>query len=127
MNLLSQILAGMSGVALLIIGPLEILRHGDQRLHSLFLIAPEDVPAVRMWAMNIGAYNVTFGLGIACGLWMLNGPGLLEAGTALVVFCCVSQFLLGIWLWVTERRLLFSAFAQATPPGLAVVTWLLWG
>ena len=127
MNLLSQILAGMTGVALLIIGPLEILRHGDQRLHPLFLIAPEDVPAVRMWAMNIGAYNVTFGLGIACGLWMLNGPGLVEAGTAIVVFCCVSQFLLGIWLWVTERRLLFSAIGQATPPGLVVLTWLLWG
>lgn len=127
MNLLSQILAGMTGLALLIIGPLEITRHGDQRLHPLFLIEPRDVPAVRMWAMNIGAYNVTFGLGIACGLWMLNGPVLLEAGTAIIVFCCVSQFLLGVWLWVTERRLLFSAIGQAAPPGFAVLTWLLWG
>ena len=36
------------------------------------LIKPEDVPAVRMWAMNVGAYNIAFGLGIASGLWMVN-------------------------------------------------------
>ena len=74
MNVLTQILAGLTAVGLLVMGVLEITRHGDPRMHRLLLIAPEDVPAVRMWAMNIGAYNIAFALGIACGLWLVNSP-----------------------------------------------------
>ena len=123
MNVLTQILAGLTAVGLLVMGVLEITRHGDPRMHRLLLIEPEDVPAVRMWAMNIGAYNIAFALGIACGLWLVNSPGPPHAGAAIVVFCCSAQFLLGIWLWVTERRLWLSAIAQALPPGLAVLFW----
>lgn len=52
MNLVSQILAGVTGAAMVVIGLLEITRHGDRRLYPLFLIEPGNVPAVRMWAMN---------------------------------------------------------------------------
>lgn len=55
MNVLSQIFAGATAAALMGVGVLEIFFHGDRRFHSLFLIEPEDVPATRMWAMNIKA------------------------------------------------------------------------
>jgi len=121
MNVLSQILAGATAIALLGVGVLEIFFHGDRRFHSLFLIEQQDVRAVRMWAMNIGAYNITFALGIAAGLWMVNFADT-SAGAAIVLFCCASQVVLGIWLWVTERRLLLSAIGQASLPAIALVT-----
>jgi len=124
MNLLSQIFAGMTALALLTVGPLEIFFHGDRRFYRLFLIKPSDVAAVRMWAMNIGAYNIVFALGIAAGLWMMNFSDNAGSGSAIVVFCCASQFLLGIWLWITEKRLLISAIGQALSPGLALVFYL---
>lgn len=121
MNALSQIFAGATALALVGVGLLEIFLHGDRRFYRIFLIKPEDVPAVRMWAMNIGAYNIAFALGIASGLWMLNFSGDAASGSAIVVFCCASQFILGIWLWITEKRLLTSAIGQASGPGLALV------
>ena len=124
MNLVSQIIAGATALALIGVGLLEIFFHGNRRFYWLFLIKPEDVAAVRMWAMNIGAYNIAFGLGIASGLWMVNFSGNAAGGSAIVIFCCASQFILGIWLWITEKRLLLSAIGQALLPGLAVVFYL---
>jgi len=125
MNVISQVIAVLTALALIGIGVLEIFFHGDRRFHRLFLIEPHDAPAVRMWAMNIGAYNITFALGMLFGLWLLDGADAAAAGTAIVIFCCVAQFLLGIWLWVTEKRLWLSAIGQALFPGLVVVFWLL--
>ena len=124
MNLVSQIIAGATALALIGVGLLEIFFHGNRRFYWLFLIKPEDVAAVRMWAMNIGAYNIAFGLGIASGLWMVNFSGNAAGGSAIVIFCCASQFILGIWLWITEKRLLLSAIGQALIPGLVVVFYL---
>ncbi|TAP42872.1 DUF1304 family protein [Arthrobacter sp. S39] len=124
MNLLSQIFAGATALALIAVGLLEIASHGDRRFYRIFLIKPEDVPAVRMWAMNIGAYNIAFALGIVAGLWMLNFSGDAASGSAIVIFCCTAHVLLGIWLWITEKRLLTSAVGQALVPGLAVVFYL---
>ncbi|MGP0222195.1 DUF1304 family protein [Paenarthrobacter sp. NCHU4564] len=124
MNLLSQLLAGLTALTLLSVGTLEIFFHGDQRFHRLFLIKPPDVAAVRMWAMNVGAYNIVYGIGIAVGLWMVNF-GNAAGGVAIVLFCCASHVFLGFWLWVTERRLLTSAIGQALIPGLVVLFYLL--
>ncbi|UZX03517.1 DUF1304 domain-containing protein [Arthrobacter sp. CDRTa11] len=120
MNLLSQIFAGATALALIAVGLLEISFHGDRRLYRIFLIKPENVQAVRMWAMNVGAYNIAFGLGIASGLWMVNFSGNAAGGSAIVIFCCASHVFLGIWLWITEKRLLTSAIGQALFPGLAL-------
>ena len=124
MNVVSQVLAGVTALALIVVGVLEIFFHGDRRFYRLFLIEPDEVPAVRMWAMNIGAYNITFALGMLAGLWLINGGGAVDAGVGIVVFCCTAQFLLGIWLWVTEKRLWMSAIGQALFPGLVVLFWL---
>ncbi|MFI2564638.1 DUF1304 family protein [Paenarthrobacter sp. NPDC018779] len=124
MNLVSQILAGVTALTLIGVGVLEVFFHGDQRFHRIFLIKPEDVRAVRMWAMNVGAYNIVFGVGLAVGLWMVNS-GSTAGGTSIVLFCCASHVFLGFWLWVTEKSLLTSAIGQALIPGLAIVFYLL--
>ncbi len=119
MNLLSQVLAGATALALISVGLMEIFRHGDQRLHRIFLIEPQDVRAVRMWAMNVGAYNVTFGgVGMAVGLWMVNFGNPAGGGAAIVLFCCASHVFLGFWLWVTEKRLLLSAIGRHSSQAL---------
>lgn len=123
MNLMSQILAGAVAVTLLSVGVMEIFFHGRRRLYPLFLIDPADVPAVRMWAMNVGAYNISFAVGIATGLWMVNS-GSAAGGTAIVLFCCASHIFLGFWLWVTEKRLLTSAIGQALVPALVVASYV---
>ncbi|WOC61038.1 DUF1304 family protein [Paenarthrobacter sp. AT5] len=108
------------------VGILEIFFHGDQRFHRIFLIQPDDVRAVRMWAMNVGAYNFAFAFGLAVGLLMVN-TGNAAGGTSIVLFCCASHVFLGFWLWVTEKRLWTSAIGQALIPGLAIVFYLLLG
>jgi putative membrane protein len=125
MNVLSQILAGFTGLGMISFGILEIFFHGDQRFHRFFLIRPENVHAVRMWAMNVGAYNITFGLGIAVGLWLVNFSGTPTSGSAIVIFCCSCHVFLGFWLWVTEKRLLVSAIGQALFPALPIVFYVL--
>ncbi|QSZ50235.1 DUF1304 family protein [Arthrobacter sp. D5-1] len=125
MNVLSQILAGSTSLALISVGILEIFFHGDQRFHRIFLIRPEDVRAVRMWAMNVGAYNITFGLGIAVGLWLVNFSSSPASGSAIIIFCCSCHVFLGFWLWVTEKRLLVSAIGQSLFPALVIVFYVL--
>lgn len=125
MNLLSQILAGGTSFALITVGLLEIFFHGDRRFYRIFLIDPENVPAVRMWAMNVGAYNIVFGLGIAAGLWMINLSDNPAGGSAIVIFCCAGHVILGIWLWITEKRLLTNAIGQALVPALALVFYVI--
>lgn len=125
MNLLSQVFAGATALALIGVGVLEIFFHGDRRFYRIFLIKPEDVPGVRMWAMNVGAYNIAFGMGIAAGLWMVNFSRDADGGAAIVIFSCASHVFLGIWLWITEKRLLTSAIGQALGPALALVFYLL--
>ncbi|WP_062520436.1 DUF1304 family protein [Demequina silvatica] len=120
MSVLSQVFAGATALALIVVGLIEILRHGDQRFHRILLIALEDVPAVRMWAMNIGAYNITTAIGIVVGLCMVHLSGNVAGGTAIVIALCAAQVFLGFWLWVTERRLLTSAIGQALTPALAI-------
>jgi len=73
MNVISQVIAVLTALALIGIGVLEIFFHADRRFHRLFLIEPADAPAVRMWAMNIGAYNIGQALfpGLVVVFWLL--------------------------------------------------------
>jgi putative membrane protein len=125
MNLATQIIAATFVVILVAVGVMEIFFHAARRLYPLTLIEPGDAAAVRMWAMNIGAYNIAFAAGIAAGLVLVQA-GAVPAGTVLVLFGCSSHMLLGLWLWVTEKRLLASAIFQALVPGLAVVAYAFW-
>lgn len=129
MNSITQIAAGLYAATLVAVGILEIFFHGDQRFRPIFYVEPGSEGAVRMWAMNVGAYNVLTAAGIASGLWMVNaGPGLAPgAGTGIVLFVLAAHLLLGPWLAVTERRLWRSAIGQATLPLVGLVAFAIAG
>lgn len=124
MNVIAQVLAVLVGLTLIAVGVLEAFFYRNQRFHSLFLIEPKDTSAVRLWTMNVGFYNIVFGVAILCGVLFLN-LGDLAAGRALVYLVCVSHVALGIMLAVVEPRLWRSAVGQASLPLVVILVDLL--
>ena len=55
MNLFSQIVAGIFALVLVAVFVMETFFHHRKELYPFTLIRPEDVGAVRMWAINIGS------------------------------------------------------------------------
>ena len=128
MNLVTQIAAGLYAVILVAVGTLEIFAHGDQRFRSIFYVEPGTERAVRMWAMNVGMYNILTALGIGAGIWLGNSGG--EAGlqaSALVTVALAAHLILGPWLWGTEHRLWKSAIGRASLPLIGIVAFLVAG
>lgn len=126
MNLISQLFAGITAFILVVVFVLEVFFHHRKELYSFTLIEPENVGAVRMWAINTGFYNLTYGLGLITGLILLHTQWV-EAGRALVLFGCAAHVVLGIVLYFSERRLWTSALLQSIPPLIAVIAYLIWG
>jgi putative membrane protein len=124
MNVIAQVLAVLVGLTLIAVGVLEAFFYRNQRFHSLFLIEPKDTSAVRLWTMNVGFYNIVFGVAILCGVLFLN-LGDLAAGRAIVYLVCVSHVVLGIMLAVVEPRLWRSAVGQASLPLVVILVDLL--
>ncbi len=119
MNGVAQVLAVLVGVTLVVMFVLEVFFHGRRALYPIFLIRPADVPAVRMWAVNVGCYNLCYGIGALVGVAMLQW-GDVDVGRALVLFTCASHVFLGLVLFLSERRLWLSALGESLP-ALAVV------
>jgi hypothetical protein len=94
MNLATQIIAATFVVILVAVGVMEIFFHAARRLYPLTLIEPGDAAAVRMWAMNIGAYNIAFAAGIAAGLVLVKPgqfrPALFWCSSAARAICCLG-------------------------------------
>ena len=114
-----QVLAGLVAVALLVVGLLEITQYRNPRFYSIFVIEPGDYDAVRMWAVNVGAYNLTFAAGIGLGLTLFH-QGYPDEGRALVLFLVGAHVALGLVLVATERRLWQSAIGQAGIPAMVL-------
>lgn len=127
-NLVTQIAAGLYAVILVAVGTLEIFFHGDQRFRSIFYVEPGTEGAVRMWAMNVGMYNILTALGIGAGIWLGNsGSEARAAGIGIVIVALAAHLILGPWLWVTEHRLWMSAIGQASLPLIGIVAFLVAG
>jgi uncharacterized membrane protein len=124
MNAVAQVLAVIEGITLIGVGVLEAFFYRNQRFHSIFLIKPQDAAAVRLWTMNVGFYNMVFGLAILVGVVTLN-VGDLTVGRTLVYMVCVSHVILGIVLAFVEPRLWRNAVGQAVLPLLVILVALL--
>jgi putative membrane protein len=118
MNAFAQVMAVLVGLTLVVVGILEIFYRRPE-LYPIFLIRPEDVPAVRLWAVNHGFYNQCFGIAAIGGVATLH-LGNPTAGRTLVLFVCASMVFLGGVLFFSERRLWLSALGQSLP-SLAVL------
>lgn len=94
MNAVAQGFALLQALIYIAVFPLEafLLRH---RSVQDFLSTPAaNVPAVMMWAIPVGFRNLLIGGGVITGLVALH-TGHEQAGTALVVYCCVYMVLGG--------------------------------
>ncbi len=111
MNTLAQVLAALMALVLVVMWVLEAFFYRARSLYRIFRIEPDEVNAVRMWAINVGYYNLCYGLGILAGLWLVNS-GNVDAGRSLVFFCLASHTILGLVLVATNHRLWLSAVGE---------------
>ena len=96
--------------------------------HGVFAIPTADVRPVRLWAFNVGFYNLFIACGLIVGViaWMTGNE---TTGRALVVYLCLFAFLAGIVLFVSDRLALGrprgtgvgGALSQGVPPLIALV------
>lgn len=112
MSTLAQIIAGLMALVLIVMWVLEAFFYRARALYPILSIEPGDESAVRMWAINVGHYNLCYAVGILSGLWLVN-TGSLDAGRALVIFCLASHVLLGLVLVTTNRKLWLSAVGES--------------
>lgn len=120
MSIPVQVLAVITGLVLITVGLLEAFRYKDQRLHPIFLIKPEDTAAVRLWTVNVGFYNIVWGLFGIAGVVLAN-LGEVTAGRTTVALMCIAHFILGIVLIVSEPRLWISGIGQSLFPAVILV------
>lgn len=123
MGTLAQVLTVITGAALILVGLLEAFRYKDQRLHPIFLIKPEDTSAVRMWTVNLGFYNIVWGIFGIAGVVLVNS-GQVTVGRTMVTLMCIAHAFLGAVLVISERRLWLSAIGQSLFP--LVILWLMY-
>ena len=99
---------------------------------GVFAIPAADVGPVRLWAFNVGFYNLFIACGLVVGVlaWMTGNEA---AGQTLVIYLCLFTFLAGIVLFVSDRLPLSrprgtgvgGALAQGVPPLVALLAALL--
>jgi putative membrane protein len=99
---------------------------------GVFAIPAADVPPVRLWAFNVGFYNLFIACGLVGGIivWMTGSEAV---GRALVIYLCLFAFLAGIALFVSDRLAMSrprgkgvgGALAQAVPPLIALAAALI--
>jgi putative membrane protein len=95
---------------------------------GVFAIPTADVPPVRLWAFNVGFYNLFIACGLVGGVivWM-NGNE--AVARALIIYLCIFAFLAGIALFASDRLAMSrprgkgvgGALAQGVPPLIALV------
>ena len=123
MGTVAQVLAVITGIVLIIVGLLEAFRYKDQRLYPIFLIKPEDTAAVqaRLWTVNLGFYNIEWGLIGIIGVVLVNS-GQVTVGRTMVALMCMAPILGGV-LVISKPRLWLSAIGEALFP--IVILWLM--
>lgn len=124
MTLAAYIVAFLIGLVLIAVGIAEAFFFRDQRFHKFFLIRPDDVRAVRLWTVNLGFYNMVWGLGLIAGV-LIAAAGNTAAGEAIILFASIAHVILGAVLWFSERRLWQSALSQSLPPLVVIILLLL--
>jgi uncharacterized membrane protein len=122
MSAVIQFLAVITGLTLVSVGLLEAFAYKNQRLYPIFLIRPEDTGAVRLWTVNVGFYNIVWGLFGIAGVVIANS-GDVATGRTIVTMMCIAHAILGIVLVISEPRLWLSGIGQSFLP--LVILWLI--
>ncbi|HET9900211.1 MAG TPA: DUF1304 domain-containing protein [Actinomycetes bacterium] len=107
----------------------ESLLFQHPRVHQgVFSVPTAEVQPVRLWAFNVGFYNLFLGCGMIAGVitWAAGNEAV---GRALVLYTCLFAFLAGIVLFVSDRMALSrprgtgvgGAIGQSVPPLVALI------
>ena len=115
MTALIQVLGLVFGVLLISVGMMECSFIRDQRRHRFFLTEPDGIETLWRGTLNFGFYNVIWGTGAIAGALLLGGADD-SAGQSVLLFTCVAHVVLGLILYLSERRLWGSALAEAVLP-----------
>lgn len=112
---LIQVLGVVFGILLISVGIMESLFIRHQRRQRLFITEADDIHRHRLGTLNLGFYNVVWGIGALAGALMLGGVDS-AAGQAVLLFVCVGHMVLGLVLFLSDRRLWRNAVAEAFLP-----------
>lgn len=120
MDTASQVLAVVFGIALVWVWIVESFLYRKPAFKPLLMIEPEDFEAVKLWNVNLGFYNLTCGIALFLGVWLVR-DGQVEAGEALVLFTAAQHLFLALVLLGTERRLWLNSVMEGAIP-LVILT-----
>jgi putative membrane protein len=99
---------------------------------GVFGVPARDVPAVRLWAVGVGFYNLFLACGMITGViaWISGNE---TVGRTLVIYICLFMTLGGVVLFVADRlglgrergKGISGALAESLPPLVALTAALL--
>lgn len=78
-----------------------------------------DADTMKLLAFNQGFYNLFLAIGVAAGLIISSAHE--TAGTAIVLFGCVSMALAAVVLLASSSNMRRAALMQFIPPALAII------
>jgi len=132
MNLVVQIFALLTALFQVLAFAWESVLFTRPGVHrGIFRLHSEDVRPARVWAFNIGFYNLFLAAGIVGGL-IAHWAGDDLVGRTLVLYCCSFVFLAGLVLFASDRMALsrkkgsgvVGSLAQSVPALVTVVALL---
>ena len=122
MNVAAQLLAIVEAMFLIGIGSIEAFGSHTRLFQRMFGVRPEHLPALRVWLVNQGFYNIVFALGFLAGALLPLEP---VAARTLLIVLAAGQVVLGVVLLATAPRLWRGALVQTALPLAVMVAALL--
>jgi putative membrane protein len=128
-NIVAQVAAAVAVLVHLTAFAWETLLFRRPGVHrDIFKIPTGDVEPVRMWAFNVGIYNLLLASGTVIGLIAVN-TGEETIGRAFVLYTCSFMALAGVGLGVSDRLAMsrpkgagvVGTIAQLVPPLVAII------
>ncbi|MBV1853126.1 DUF1304 domain-containing protein [Catellatospora tritici] len=123
MNLIAQVFAALAGLLHVLIFVMESVLFRRPQVHGRFRTRPEDLDAVRPWALNQGFYNLFLALGALGGVVVVH-TGPVTVGATLALFSCACMLGAALVLIATDRRMARAALTQGLFPALALAAAL---